>query len=126
MVRLRDGEGHHAKLTLLYVLEGASQGTQTDPDRVKAGIRERLSAIVGNRAHGLDLNHRVEFGGVAPTILEVASQLKAELIVLGVRPSSGLRPLSVAGRLRVGAGGQLCRSSPSEESFRHTPLTAHS
>jgi nucleotide-binding universal stress UspA family protein len=81
---------HNAKLTLLYVLEGASPGTQTDPDRVKAGIRERLSAIVGNRADGLDLNYRIEFGGVAPTILDVASQLKAELIVLGVRPSSGV------------------------------------
>ena len=81
---------HHSRLTLLYVLEGASPGTQTDPDRVKAGIRERLSAIVGNRADGLDLNYRVEFGGVAPAILEVASEVKAELIVLGVRPSTGV------------------------------------
>ncbi len=81
---------HHSRLTVLYVLEGASQGTRIDPDRVKGGIRERLADIVGRKADGLDVNYRVEFGGVASAILDVASEVKAELIVLGVRPSTGV------------------------------------
>jgi nucleotide-binding universal stress UspA family protein len=81
---------HHSSVTVLYVVEGASEGTRTDPERVKAGIRERLVDIVGRKAEGLDLNYKIEFGRVAPTILDVASEVKAELIVLGVRPSSGV------------------------------------
>ncbi len=81
---------HHSRLTVLYVVEGASEGTRADPERVKAGIRERLSNIVGRRADGLNLNYRIKFGGVAPTILDEASEAKAELVVLGVRPSSGV------------------------------------
>ena len=81
---------HHSRLTILYVVEDARQETRADPERVKGGIRERLEDIVGRKASGLDLNYRIEFGRVAPTILNVASEVKAELIVLGVRPSSGV------------------------------------
>lgn len=79
-----------AHLTILHVVEGASEGTKVDPDRVRAAIRERLADIVGRRAAGLDVSFQIEFGRVAPTILRVASQNKAEMIVLGVRSSHGM------------------------------------
>jgi len=71
-------------------VEDASEGTRVDPERVKASIRERLVDIVGRKAEDLDVSYRIEFGRVAPTILDAACSISAELIVLGIRPSSGV------------------------------------
>ena len=83
-------KAHNSKVTVLYVVEEAGEATRVDSERVKASIRERLVDIVGRKAEGLDLNYRIEFGRVAPTILDAASSISAELIVLGIRPSSGV------------------------------------
>ena len=61
-----------------------------DPEHLEIGIRERLAEIVGDAGHNLDVNYRVEVGSTAATILNVAASLNPDLIVLGVRPSSGV------------------------------------
>lgn len=61
-----------------------------DPERVKQGIREELAQIIGKHAEGVDVRFRIESGKVASTILDAATEINADLIVLGVRPSSGL------------------------------------
>ncbi|HZD32891.1 MAG TPA: universal stress protein [Candidatus Angelobacter sp.] len=81
---------HASRLTVLTVVEGTNADSKDDVERVKNAIWKQLSDIVGVKAGGLEISCRVEFGRVAPTILGVASELKAELIVLGVRPSSGV------------------------------------
>jgi len=83
-------KAHASELTVLHVTEHANEGTRLDPERVKPGIRENLGEIVGRHADGLDIHYRIEFGRVASTILNVAFESKADLIVLGVRASSGL------------------------------------
>jgi len=83
-------KAHNSKVTVLYVVDDANEGTRINPDRIKASILERLVDIVGRNAEGLDLNYKVAFGRVAPTILDAACSISAELIVLGIRPSSGV------------------------------------
>ena len=81
---------HNSPLTVLHVIEHANEGMRLDPERIKQGIREELGGIVGRHADGLDVRYRIEIGRVASTILNVAFESEADLIVLGVRPSSGL------------------------------------
>jgi nucleotide-binding universal stress UspA family protein len=78
--------GHGSRVTVMHVVEGREEGTNIDPQRV----REKLVEIVGADAKGLDLEYRVMFGKVGSMILEVASELHSDLIVLGVRRSSGV------------------------------------
>jgi nucleotide-binding universal stress UspA family protein len=81
---------HNSRLMVLYVVEDAREGTKLDAGRFKGVIQERLVDIVGRKAEGLNIGYRIEFGRVTPTILKVAAEQKAELIVLGVQPSSGV------------------------------------
>jgi nucleotide-binding universal stress UspA family protein len=83
-------EDHHSWLTVLHVVERSGEGNRVDPERVKSGIRENLAEIVGCDEERLDICYRVENGRVASTILDVAAELDADLIVLGVRPASGV------------------------------------
>ena len=80
---------HHSWLTVLHVVERAKEGVTVDPERVRTGIRENLEEIVGEDGNGIDISYRVEFGKVAPSILNVATSLNSDLVVLGVRPSTG-------------------------------------
>lgn len=83
-------KAHNSELTVVHVIDGANEGAKVDPERVKAGVRERLSDIISKLSEGLEVQYRIEFGRVSSTILDVASAVEADLIVLGVRPSSGL------------------------------------
>jgi len=81
---------HNSQLTVLHVIEHANGGMKMDPERVKQGIREELAQIVGKHAEGVDVRYRIEFGRISATILDAATEIDADLIVMGVRPSSGL------------------------------------
>jgi len=81
---------HHSRLTVLHVVDGGSEAVRIDPERAEACIRDRLSAAVGEHGHGVDVFYRVESGRIAPTVLDVSAERHADLIVLGVRPSSGI------------------------------------
>jgi nucleotide-binding universal stress UspA family protein len=81
---------HNSQLTLLHVIGQPNEGMKLDPERVRQGIREELAQIVRKHAAGVDVYYRIESGKIASTILDTATELEADLIVLGVRPSSGL------------------------------------
>ena len=79
-----------SRLTVLHVAQSDGEDVKVDPERLKSRIRERLEQIVGEGGVDLTVNYRAEVGNVAATILDVASSLNSDLIVLGVRPSSGV------------------------------------
>jgi nucleotide-binding universal stress UspA family protein len=80
---------HGAQVTVMNVVESWENAAKADPERVRHDIREKLRNIVGAEAEGLNIQYQATFGKVGGSILEVASQLHADLIVLGVRRSSG-------------------------------------
>jgi nucleotide-binding universal stress UspA family protein len=61
-----------------------------DPERVKQEIRQELAGIVGTSAEGVNVHYRIEVGKVSSCVLDVATEIDSDLIVLGVRPSLGL------------------------------------
>ncbi len=83
-------EAHGSRLTVLHVVDHLREVTNLDPYRVKREIEEKLAEIVGTVPEGVDVDYRVEFGNVAATILRVASETAANLIVVGVRRSAGV------------------------------------
>ena len=80
---------HDSRLTVLHVMEHPNQGTKLDPERVRQGIRAELVGVVGKCGQGVELGYRIESGNISSTILDVAAETDSDLIVLGVRPSSG-------------------------------------
>ena len=83
-------EAHGSRLTVLHVVERLREVTNLDLHRVKREIREKLADIAGKIPEGVAVDYRVEFGNVAATILRVASEAAANLIVVGVRQSAGV------------------------------------
>jgi len=98
---------HHSHLTLLHVLD--TKHLQQVPDRaaVKRGIEKRLEEMLGRQAEGLHCSLRVEIGQTTRKVLDVAREQAADLLVLGVRPSSG-----VLDRLAIPRAYELVRDSP--------------
>ncbi len=81
---------HKSKLTLVHVLD--PKQLQHAPDRaaVNNAVENRLKEMLGRDAEGLQCSMRLEPGGITPTILRVAKEEAADLLVLGVRASSGV------------------------------------
>jgi nucleotide-binding universal stress UspA family protein len=61
-----------------------------DPEGAKSRIECELMEIIGEPRHEVEVHCHVECGKVAQTVLDVASEQSADLIVLGVRPSAGV------------------------------------
>ena len=98
-------QAHHARLTVLHVVEHLNEVDHLDPYRVKQEIREQLAEIAGRIPEGVDVRYQVEFGNVAATILRVASESSAEFDRGRSAAFVGLvRSLHVADRLRGGTG----------------------
>jgi nucleotide-binding universal stress UspA family protein len=81
---------HNAKLTVLHVLDDAELTGVADRAEIMRGIEEKLTALLGKGAEGLQLCCRIESGRVTPTILRTESEIGADLLVMGVRPRAGL------------------------------------
>jgi nucleotide-binding universal stress UspA family protein len=77
---------HNAKLTMLHVVEHAEPDTTHG---VMPEMGEKLASLIGEEAAGLRVCRRIEVGKVVPTILQVETEIDADLLVMGVRPSSG-------------------------------------
>jgi nucleotide-binding universal stress UspA family protein len=80
---------NRAKLTLLHVVENFSKGMTPSSESARQATDE-LARIVGKNGDGLEVVYRIEFGKISSTILRTASEIDTDLIVLGVRPSSGV------------------------------------
>jgi nucleotide-binding universal stress UspA family protein len=78
--------GHKSKLTLLHVIDPKGVRERV---RAIAEVKKKLDAVLG---HGFPVtcDWRVEFGRVVPMIMGVADEVAADLLVMGVRASTGL------------------------------------
>jgi len=81
---------HNSRLTVLHVIDRPREVRSLNPGGVKKEIQERLLEVVGWRDRRLAIRYRVEFGNIPAAILRVASEIDSDLIVLGVRRSSGV------------------------------------
>ncbi|HEV2113185.1 MAG TPA: universal stress protein [Terriglobales bacterium] len=81
---------HQAKLVLLHTVEGASAEYTKDPARILGSLVAELEQLVPEDANlWCQPEFLVDFGSPAERILEVSSELKADLIVMGVRGAHG-------------------------------------
>jgi len=81
---------HGAKLTLLHVVDEAALQPGADSTDVLHGMETKLGDLLGEDAAGLRFCCQVEVGKVVSTILHTASETDADLLVLGVRPWTGV------------------------------------
>lgn len=81
---------HTATLTLLHVIERWPSQAQSDRARVTEALRDKLEKVVGEEAPGLRCSFRVEVGRVVERVLYTANGIDADLVVMGVRPRTGL------------------------------------
>jgi nucleotide-binding universal stress UspA family protein len=81
---------HNATLTLLHVIERWPAQAQADRERVMQALREKVENLLGDDAKGLRCKFRVEVGRVVETVLYTANGIDADLVVVGVRPRTGL------------------------------------
>ena len=80
---------HDAKLTMLHVREKTEADVHTNPSQVLRETEKNLTALIGEDTAGLRLCCRIEVGKLVPTLLRVETEIDADLLVMGVRPSSG-------------------------------------
>ena len=79
---------HHSRLTMLHVVSPKELNHVPDRDRAVQAMDEKLQELLGPEAQ--PCQHRVECGRVAPTILRMADNLNADLLVLGVHRAPGV------------------------------------
>jgi len=98
---------HQAKLTLLHVLDPGQMRQVPDRAAVEHGVELRVAELLGRESGGPNCSTRIATGRVTRTILEVAREESADLLVLGVRPSSG-----ALDRLVIPHAYEVVRDSP--------------
>jgi nucleotide-binding universal stress UspA family protein len=81
---------HNAALTVLHVIERWPTQAQADRARVMQTLREKVEDVIAEEVIGLRCNVRLEVGRVVETILYTANGIEADLVVMGVRPRTGL------------------------------------
>ena len=81
---------HGAKLTLLHVLEQAELKGLAGREHAMPLIEEKLAGLLAEDHGNLKFCCRTEVGRVVPTILHTAAEIEADLLVMGVRPWTGL------------------------------------
>ena len=79
-----------ARLTLLHVLDRAALDGIADRECVIHGIEEKLAALLPNQGANVRFGCRVEAGKITPAILQAALETDADLLVMGVRPWTGI------------------------------------
>ena len=77
---------HKSKLTLLHVIDTKEAGGH---DRMAAEAKKKLAAVL-ERNFPVVCDLRVEFGRVVPMIMKAAEEIRADLLVMGVRPLIGM------------------------------------
>ncbi|MGA7885333.1 MAG: universal stress protein [Acidobacteriaceae bacterium] len=80
---------HDARLTVLHVVEPSALAGGADRATVEMGIERKLNRMLEGQA-GARSKVRIEAGKTVPTILRVADDINADLLVMGVRPWAGV------------------------------------
>ncbi len=98
---------HQARLTLLHVLAPAQLRHLPDQAAVEHGIELRVAELLGREGGGPNCSIRIATGQVTRSILQVANEEAADLLVMGVRPSTG-----ALDRLVIPHAYEVVRDSP--------------
>ena len=98
---------HNAKLTLLHVMDPGQLRHVPDRAAVEHGAELRMAELLRRESKGPECCIRIVAGQVTRTILEVAGEESADLLVMGVRPSTG-----VLDRLVIPHAYEVVRDSP--------------
>src|SRR6187399_414607 len=109
-----------AEITLLHVVESYSfasaisqafSKTQSEFEtKVEAGAKERLQQISDELHHrdGIIVKFRTDVGKIYKTIIHVADEIKADLIVMGTHGVSGFQELLVGSNTYRVVSGSNC------------------
>jgi len=81
---------HDAKLTMLHVIERWPTQAQSDHRGMMQALREKARSLISEEANYLHFNIRIEVGRVVETVLYTANGIDADLLVMGVRPRTGV------------------------------------
>ncbi len=98
---------HKSRLTLLHVVDAKQWQHVPDRAAVEHGLKTRLAELLGQHADRLHCSIRIKAGQVKQAILDAAKEEAADLLILGVRPSSG-----VLDRLVIPHAYEVIRDSP--------------
>jgi nucleotide-binding universal stress UspA family protein len=97
-----------ARLTMLHVVEGVAARTDEERILLEAPFQKWMAELVPEELPlWCELEHRVEFGTVAPSIVTLARELEADLIVIGLSGLDGADP-TITGE----TASQVIRQSP--------------
>ena len=75
---------HQSELVLLHVMEEVPQGAMADFDCLRHTVEQSLTELISCEEKPKHIRVLAQVGKVVPTILNVASELNADLLVLGV------------------------------------------
>ncbi|HLI63622.1 MAG TPA: universal stress protein, partial [Terriglobales bacterium] len=81
---------NNAKLTLLHIVDPKQLEHIPDRAAVRHGIETQLTGLLGHAREDVNCSVRVETGQVVPAVLHVLKEMGADLLVMGVRPPSGV------------------------------------
>jgi nucleotide-binding universal stress UspA family protein len=98
---------HGARLILLHVLDPGNLRQAPDRLAVEHGIEKRLLEVLGPEAGAVQCSVRIAIGRVTQSVLQVAKDEAGDLLVMGVRRSSG-----VLDRLAIPHAYDIVRESP--------------
>ena len=97
---------YSARLTLVHVLHPLPVD-EIERAQTLQKVKTRLTEMLNRKAAGVECSLLTEEGQVVRTILKTACETEADLLVIGVRPSSGLLD-----RLMFPHAYQIVRESP--------------
>jgi len=81
---------HDATLTMLHVIERWPTKEEADYEHVTQSLRDKLESLISQEDKGLRCSFRIEVGRVVEKVLYTAGGIEADLVVMGVRPRTGL------------------------------------
>jgi nucleotide-binding universal stress UspA family protein len=99
--------GHQSELVLLHVIDGAPKGAVADLERLKRTVEQSLAELIGCEEKPQQIRIMTRIGKVVPTVLNAASELDADLLVLGVHTYPKLLD-----HLRLQNAYELVRQAP--------------
>ena len=75
---------HQSELVLLHVIEEVPKGAKADLECLKHTVERSLIELISCEEKPNEIRVRVQVGKILPTVLDAATDLQADLLVLGV------------------------------------------
>lgn len=99
--------GHQSELVLLHVIDEAPRGAMADLERLQRTVEQSLAELISCEEKPQQIRIMTRVGKVVPTVLNAASELEADMLVLGVHTYPKLLD-----HLRLQNAYELVRQAP--------------